>query len=700
MDKPSPRFRQDLVVSNTEDDGVSYADVSDPQTGTKFRFYDFEYQLATQLNGQPIGDVIGWAASAYGAELTADGIDEFAGRLRELGFLEAKPENSAQPSEITDQGSSAEAEWMSAQGAQTAQFTPDFAMLSSPDRTPVAPEAPILEALAKAERTPAPSDVLPPVAIAAAAPAVVAPPAAPPEAKPTPPPEPRPALPSDITPPPPTPFASVAVTRPSEAPTVRLPPEARNIPVVRPPDAPTVRSLPSAIDGGGLSQTKPGAPTDRWAMELAGLEGAKPGDETPPPRTDAMPPGGVSLPAVRPGAPTRATPVPVGSTERRQPPTPELVSMTPFNEDAPKGGSQKRPMIIASVLLVVLAIAVIAYFAVGRGGARTPQALRVRVMSPKPAAVYRWFTGQGVVVEDAPRTLAFDAPGRVVELWPPGTEFGTREVVGRLHAAAGVETLLAHHRSRLAFYEQLRDSMRAAGNAPEARQADRKLADKQRLVDETNTELARLVLRPSEPGEVLEVLTKVGAVVKAGAPVVRVKGRLLRGEFELSRLELESAAELGLCRVEVVGLGPRASNAQPRRTTEIVSDSGSPEAQNVPRFVDCKAPGRASGKPTRLTVALPADVGLVPGQPLRLARQRFDGVFPVPADAVIRDGARRMVFIATTAGVAEKREVVVAETGEEGDDTLIRGGLRVGDQVILEFPPDLQPGTPVAPEKW
>jgi len=437
-------------------------------------------------------------------------------------------------------------------------------------------------------------------------------------------------------------------------------------------------------------------------MDLDGaLDGGKPGEATPPPRSDDKPPGASALPPVRPGAPTRATPAPAGGSERRQPPTPELVSMTPFSEDRqPKPGADRRPMIIAAALLVVLAIAVISFLA-WRGSAKAPQALRVRVFSPKPSAVYRWFTGQGVVAEDAPRTLAFEAAGRVVELWPPGTEFGTSDVVGRLQSAAGIETLLAHHRSRLAFYEQMRDSMRSAGNTAETRQAEIKLADKQKLVDDTNAGLARVVLRPTEPGEVLEALTKVGTVVRAGTPVVRVKGRLLHGEFELSRLEMEAAAELGLCRVEVVGLGPRASNADPRRTTEVVSDSGSPEAQNVPRFIDCKAPGRAgAGNKTRLTVALPNDVGLVPGQPLRLARHRFDAVFPVPADAVGRDGSRRTVFIAAPSGVAEKREVVVAEAGEEGDDTLISAGLRVGDQILLEAPPDLKPGAAIIPERW
>src|SRR5947199_1190543 len=99
MDEASPRFRQDLEASTTEADGVACVDVTDPRTGTKFRFYDFEYQLALQLNGQPVSGVIAWAAGAYDVELTAAGIAEFAGRLAELGFLDGQP---PAPVEITD----------------------------------------------------------------------------------------------------------------------------------------------------------------------------------------------------------------------------------------------------------------------------------------------------------------------------------------------------------------------------------------------------------------------------------------------------------------------------------------------------------------------------------------------------------------------------------------------------------------------
>ena len=74
---------------------------------------------------------------------------------------------------------------------------------------------------------------------------------------------------------------------------------------------------------------------------------------------------------------------------------------------------------------------------------------------------------------------------------PPGTEFAAGEIVGRLQGSPAIETLLAHHRSRLAFYEQMRESMRAAGNGPERGKRSSGWRRSERLVDETTASLAR-----------------------------------------------------------------------------------------------------------------------------------------------------------------------------------------------------------------
>src|SRR5689334_18609549 len=133
---PTPRFRQDLVASTTEADGIPWVDVRDPRTGTNFRLYDFEYQIALQLNGQPVEDVVAWAAATYGLDLTADGVDEFAVRLGELGFLEGTAAQGGD-GEAGEPGEVVEAEWSDAQSARTAQFVPDRAILAEgQDRTP------------------------------------------------------------------------------------------------------------------------------------------------------------------------------------------------------------------------------------------------------------------------------------------------------------------------------------------------------------------------------------------------------------------------------------------------------------------------------------------------------------------------------------------------------------------------------------
>jgi multidrug efflux pump subunit AcrA (membrane-fusion protein) len=678
MDDASPRFRQDLEAVATEAEGVACVDVRDPQTGTNFRFYDFEYQLALQFNGQPLRDVVTWAAEAYGVDLTVDGINEFAGRLSELGFLEpaaaapaaldtTPPMGTKLPPEALD---NPEAEWMSAEGAKTATFIPDLGMLDAPSElTPVAPELPM-----DAE-------------------AIGGPPGT-----------------TDESTPPPEPASTAHTKKTAEMPTP--PPRLFDIPSAGAPKPtpPASEALPAPAPPALKGPTPPGAnPAPNWAMDLDGTlqtegeprrptppalgaasNGAAtkdaPNDMTPPPTLTAA--AGLP-PTARPSVPA----APPTGLERRQPPAPDAVQMTAFSDDAARVKPKSRGVRIVGVIILVLVIAGIVYAALSYEKAHNPPTtVRVRVLSPRPAAVYRWFSGPGTVTDHEARTLAFDSSGMLADLLPPGTAFVAGDIIARLRGAQPIEALLSRYRARLAFHQQMRDSMRTANNQAELRQAELRLAEKQRLVDDTTASLAKLVVRAGEPGEVVETLAKVGTFVRTNAPLVRVKGRMLHGEFELDAEEIAGVAALAFCRVEVVGLGPRASNPVEPPPPGTAADVGSPEAQAVPRFIDCTVE-KSGGRPgKKLRVALPDNLGLVPGQPLRLARQRYDAVFPIPAGAVSGAGDHRSIWVANAAGTAERRDIVVADVG---DDALVSDGLRIGEEVILDAPADLRAGAPI-----
>jgi len=687
MSDASPRFRQDLEATATEAEGVPCVDVTDQRTGTNFRFYDFEYQLALQFNGQPLADVTAWASQTYGVDLTVEGINEFAGRLSELGFLErstgAAETRGATPAGGTKAADleSAEAEWMSAEGAKTASFVPEPGMLdSAADLTPVAPELPHLdeEGGAAADSVDVSTD------------------------EPTPTPA-QPKAPEAPTPPPlrlfdiPSPAAPVP-------PAVKSPP---------PPAAKPASSWAMDLEGGLQSDTdRPAASAKSNGTDMMTPPPlpAPPPMVTPPPLL--TPPPVAKAPGVAlAGAATKAggAPSPAGVSERRQPPAPEAVLMTAFSEDAAGAAKPKRRGLRVAVLLILLlAIVGIVYLQRSRENARVPEAAHVRVLSPKPAAVYRWFPGPGTVTDHEARMLAFETAGTLAELLPPGTAFAAGDILGKLRGAQPIEALVGRQRARVAFYQQMRDSMRAANNAAELRQAEIKLADKQRLVDESMASLAKLVLRAREPGEIVETLAKVGTPVRANVPVMRVKGRMLHGEFALSEEEIASVGKIGFCRVEVVGLGPRASNAHaPAAAADTVADVGSPDAQAAPRFVDCEFEKSAAGD-KKLHVTLPDNLGLVPGQPLRLARHRYDAVFPLPGAAIMSDSDKgRSVWIASAAGTAERRAVTVVDFEPVVDgtrvllpeDALVTEGVRVGDEVIVGAPADLRPGAPIVVER-
>ncbi len=185
--------------------------------------------------------------------------------------------------------------------------------------------------------------------------------------------------------------------------------------------------------------------------------------------------------------------------------------------------------------------------------------------------------------------------------------------------------------------------MRAAGNGAELRQAELHLVEKEKLVEMARAALTKFTRRGRRSrARWSRRWPRSGRRSRPGAPDRAGEGapppRRVRASTSRSAPTL---AKLDFCRVEVIGLGPRASNdrrpARPARRPPIPAP---PDAQIGPRFLDCS---RRATHPAghKVEIPLPGDLGLVSGQPLRLARQRYDAVFPVPAAAVVaRRGAQ------------------------------------------------------------
>jgi hypothetical protein len=407
-----------------------------------------------------------------------------------------------------------------------------------------------------------------------------------------------------------------------------------------------------------------------------------------------------------------------GFPERRQPPAPGDVVSTPFEDvsmrfRAPPPERQRsfKGLVITLFMLV----------GAGAGGGyyywmlkhpKLPEALRIRVVAPKPTAVYRWFATVGTVVDLDARTMSFDSAGKIVELMPAGTKFAAGDTLGKLAGAGPLEAELAKNKSKLAVFEQMRDSMKASGKKGDLRDAEDKVAARKKMVDEVQAGLAKLILRATEAGAIAETSQKVGATVAAKMPVLKWRGRSLHGDFTMDQEDFAKASKLEFCRVEVSGLGTPGTTpgAQPPgagapATPPAGSAPGaSPDggAAGELHYVDCMlpppAPPPVNGVPSLLRkfiVTLPTDAGLVTGQQLHLARKRYDGVFPLPVSAVETVSATEgKIWVAAPNLTAEQRNISIAESR---DEVLVAAGINVGDEVIVEPPRDLAPGTLVEP---
>jgi multidrug efflux pump subunit AcrA (membrane-fusion protein) len=365
-----------------------------------------------------------------------------------------------------------------------------------------------------------------------------------------------------------------------------------------------------------------------------------------------FPPAATPEPSVPAGAPQAASgSSPGASALGTSAEVPALVPPTP------SPARRISPLVFAGAGIAVAAS--IGFFVFRLTSAPQQGPITVRTIAPVPGSTYRWFDATGTVKAAGERTLTFTTGGKVLRVLGPGTVFAAGDLIAEVEGAPQNKGALEHNKRRLAYYEGRLAQMQKENNRPEIRQAEIKIAEKKRLVAEAQARLARQGVIAVTSGEIAEALVAPGAVVKAGAPAVKVKGTDWRAEFELSREEANDARHLGFCRALVDG--------------KPLECSLSPEG----------------GDETHLLIDLPSEAPLAAGKPVRLAKARYDGVFVLPASALVpTKGSDRRVYVVRD-GRAESYAVVLAD--QTPGEIVVTQGIEPGSEVVAEVPPGLRP---------
>jgi len=730
MAEAPPRFRRDLQAKPGTADGISFVDVSDPSTGRSFRFYDFEYALAQQLDGRPLDEVARRMGQTYGMELTAEGLEPFIRQLVSLGFLAPSASSPSTPLE------SGALEMIALSTAPTPVGTFDAhhpALVRGQSRG---------QARADQGRLAVPS--LPSLA----------------------------SVTTSAVPPPPVPwlgeddafavselaFSAVTTERPAGHETTgSAPSRARAMPSRSPSVVPALRALsdllpapletrseepaeqaaPHAVQLGLSDNDAKTSPTTldslasgtepeaRHTQDGAGLEGRLEGrregrreDRLEDPADDAVGAQATALSSEDGREDTRdAMHAPDGDelghrpSSLSSPPSPPssaaLFRQSPTEADwahalerhvdAPTGPVRAAPAAPAVAVKAETSSEVVARparqarwpWAVGAAAATVAAGLLylkqgdeapvipvnapvVHTLVPTPATIYRWFDAQGTVMPGEDKGLSFDIPGKLQETLAPGTSFSTGQVLAKLVGSALREKELNYARSRLVVYEQMLETALAQKNQPQIRLNRAKIEEKKRNVERAVAAWRHYVIIAEAPGEVGPLQAKVGEKVAAGAVVLDVRATGPHAEWPLTPLESTQARALGFCRVETL-----------------------PTAQASARAAECTLPAEPTiGKP--FVVDLPRNVGgsFMVGQPVRLARARYEGVFPVPRTALRETPLGSQVFVVSSQPtILRARTVRIVDLGS--DEALVAAGLNVGDVVVSQIAPQLADGVVV-----
>jgi len=96
-----PLFRTDLVSRPLEEAGYRFIEVTDPDSGHSFRFYEVEYAIACAMDGErDVVELADWAKIELGLEASPDELRTVIDTLADLGYLDTEAPALAQPAPL------------------------------------------------------------------------------------------------------------------------------------------------------------------------------------------------------------------------------------------------------------------------------------------------------------------------------------------------------------------------------------------------------------------------------------------------------------------------------------------------------------------------------------------------------------------------------------------------------------------------
>jgi hypothetical protein len=612
-----PRFRNDLVAQQLEEEGVQYVDVTDPNSGSTFRFYDVEYSIACGMNGErDLGELVDWARADLGIETTPEELGQVMSTLAELGYLDAGMVEAGADGgfELGDSGGGgvpshvgAPDVELGAPGATTDEQADAHISSSAPDLELGAPGAPP-NIHRQATRPVEPIDLGPPGASFETDAVLEAPtngaganlsgavelasedleeyksqvtemPQPPASAVPPPPPgtdddmsfaglmesegvpaarkiDARPSAqrPSaDHTPTPPPPIEITAESPPENKrpTTVKFDAdEPTNLPGAVPDDddedvsvdlsahiSLDKKDVEEAVRASRVMMV-PEIPADLLKETAApeDIDKTAPAMPLPPPPSTSQMPAVVDDAAARAFLENAAAASALGATALPERPI-AAVSSKPIDiAKAPAGATGKKGG--AGALWLFLAVLLIAggvslYLFVYRGSAEqgtgtttpkpmtevTPPPAAPLVPPPAPVLPAAKLAERTGSVSEAKAVVA----GRVAWLSPETKDVAAGDAVVKLQGFQRWEQQKSNALSRLDFYQGELDRAKAANNAAGVDKDEKKVQEKKDLINQAETELAKLTVVAPAAGK-LELVAKPGAAVEAGGVVAKVSG--------------------------------------------------------------------------------------------------------------------------------------------------------------------------------